>query len=168
MKSKACLRMGYLSLMLGAGRASSMDRKESKRSRPRLKGGLQVGVEGGEAAASSGSGGTPSSGLLWGAPASSACGESGALFRFVSGSAAGKAEPAAAQGGVASEAWKSASTMELVRWRFSLWLRLQSSGLSASWPSALARAGKKFSNRRLFWMHCWAEKKERKRPPGPC
>ena len=48
MKSMRSFSTGYFSFTVGAGLASSIERKESSRSRPRVKGGRRVGVEGDE------------------------------------------------------------------------------------------------------------------------
>lgn len=156
MKSKVLFKMGYFSFMLGAGLESSIERKERSLSRPRLNGGLRVGVEGGDKVSSGSE--FFSRELLWDAEASSLCGESGPCF-FLSSEfwpPSGKGKPVASQADDGCEAWKSASITELVLWRLPFRPCPWSSRWSEFRPSVLVRTGKKFSNRWLFWIHCWA------------
>lgn len=150
MKSMTSLSTGYFSFTVGTGLASSMDRKESSRSRPRVKGGRRVGVEGEEGSSAvaedtSVAGGGP---LL------------GGSFGWTS--KPGLLPPAA--GGAVSvgdaEAWKCSSTTELVLWRLSSGCRWWSGSSVVTNLSQLSfeliLMDKNFSNRRLFWIHSFA------------
>ena len=108
MKSMRSFSTGYFSFTVGAGLASSIERKESSRSRPRVKGGRRVGVEGDEGS-SAGTGDTSKAG---GPPLGGSVGCTSGL---------GLRSPAV--GGAASvgdaKAWKCLSSTELVLWRLS-------------------------------------------------
>lgn len=141
MKSMTSLSTGYFSFTVGTGLDSSMDRKESSRRRPRVKGGRRVGVEGDEGSsaaaedASAEVGPLPGGSLDW----TSRPG----LWSPVVGAAVSVGD---------MEAWKCSSTTELVRGRLSRGCRW--SGSSVASLSLLSfeftPGGKNFSNRRLF------------------
>lgn len=155
MKSMTSFSTGYFSFIVGTGLASSIDRKESSRSRPRVKGGRRVGVEGDEGSSAVAEDTSVAGGPLLG----------GSLGWT---SKPGLLSPTA--GGAASvgdtEAWKCSSTTELVLWRLSSGCRWSVSSVVTNLSQLsfeLIPTGKNFSNRRLFWIHSFAKLEKQKR-----
>lgn len=146
MKSITSFSTGYFSLTVGTGLVSSMDLKESSRSRPRVKGGRRVGVDGDEGSSAVDTSATE--GLLL-----------GSSFGWIS--TPGLLSPAAGVPASIGDAepWKWSSTTELVLWRLSSgWRWSVSSGTNLSQFSfELLLMGKNFSNKRLFWIHSFAK-----------
>lgn len=97
---------GYRSFTAGAGRASSIERKESSRSRPRVKGGRRVGVEGDEGSSAVAEDTSAAGGPLLGGGGSWT--PKPGLLSPAAGGAASVGEP---------EAWKCSPATEPVLWR---------------------------------------------------
>lgn len=151
MKSMISFSTGYFSLTVGIGLVSSMDLKESSRSRPRVKAGRRVGVDGDEGSSAVDT--SVAEGPLL-----------GGSFGWVSkpGLLSPPVVEAAASVGDA-EAWKCSSTTELVLWRLSRGWRWSASSTGTNlsqFSFELLLVGKNFSNKRLFWIHSFAKWKQ--------